>query len=111
MASTVDQTATKYLISISPDGRVRKEGIDKAPDYRLLNKIVGGYIETIPYFHKYDGLSCVAFCNEDGKQMNLPRNHYAQKLWENAFGEPITNDYLVGTIAIIAGPQSFLSQL
>jgi hypothetical protein len=43
--------------------------------------------------------------------MNLPRNHYAQKLWENAFGKPITNDYLVGTIAIIAGPQSFLSQL
>jgi hypothetical protein len=105
--------ADKYLISISPDGRVRKEAIDKVPDLEVLNKIVGGYLETIPYFNKYHGHPCIAFCNEEGKlpHLNLPHNRYAQELWEKAFGQLILNDHLVGTIAIIVGPPSFLSQL
>ena len=106
-------TADKYLISISPDGRVRKEAINKVPDLKVLNKIVGGYLETIPYFNKYNGSSCVAFCNEDGKlpHVKLPYNRYAQELWEKAVGRSVLNDHLVGTIAIIVGPPSFLSQL
>jgi hypothetical protein len=112
MAST-DTIATKYLISISPDNRIKKKGIEKAPDYRELNKIVGGSIELIPYFTRYDGKPCVAFCNEEGKlpHLNLPFNAMAQSLWEKALGRPITEDHLVGTIAIIVGPQSFLNEL
>ena len=105
--------ADRYLISVSPDGRIRKEGIDKAPDYTELNKIVGGHIELIPFFTHYNGHPCVAFCNEEGKfpHFNLPYNRYAQALWEKAAGRLITEDCLVGTIAIIVGPQSFLNQL
>jgi Domain of unknown function (DUF3846) len=106
-------SADKYLISVSPDGRIRKEAIEKAPDFKVLNKIVGGYIELIPYFTKYDGHPCVAFCNEEGKlpHHKLPFNKFAQGLWEKAVGRPITEDYLVGTIAIITGSQTFLSTL
>ncbi len=110
---TVKDIAIKYLISISPDGRVRKEGIEKAPNFKILNKIVGGPIELIPYFTKYDGHSCVAFCNEEGKlpHYNLPFNKMAHSLWEKSLGRPITEDHLVGTIAIVVGPQSFLNNL
>ena len=40
--------ADKYLISVSPQGRIRKEGIDKPPHYTTLNKIVGGHSYTFP---------------------------------------------------------------
>jgi hypothetical protein len=101
--------ADKYLISVSPQGRIRKEGIDKPPHHTILNKIVGGSIELVPYFDKYDGDPCVAFCNENGK--GLPFNKFAHELWEKAFGRTITEDHLVGSIAIIVGPLSFLRQL
>jgi hypothetical protein len=106
-------TADKYLVTVYPDGRIRKEGISKAPDYKVLNAIVGGPIELIPYFSKYDTSFCVAFCNEEGKlpPNNFPLNKFAQALWEKALGRPITEDYLVGTIAIIVGPRTFLSTL
>src|SRR5215475_43116 len=106
-------TAEKYLVSVFPDGRIRKEAITSEPDLKVLNKIVGGYLELIPYFDWYDGLRCVAFCNEEGKlpHMRLPRNKPAQELWEKAIGRKITEDYLVGTIAIIVGPPEFLRTL
>ena len=106
--------ADKYLVSIFPDGRVRKEAIDKPPTHIDLNKIVGGYIECIPYFHKYGDLPCIAFCNEYGKldaPKKLPINRPAQVLWEKAVGRTIEEDFLVGTIAIVVGPKSFLEQL
>lgn len=106
-------TIDKYLISIHPDGRISKKEITEAPHYTDLNKIVGGPIELIPYFSKYDNSSCVAFCNEEGKlpHIQLPVNKVAQALWEKAVGRPITEDYLVGSIAIIVGPMSFLQTL
>ena len=106
-------TADKYLISVYPDGRVRKEAITQAPELGLLNAIVGGPIELVPFFTSYGGNSCVAFCNEHGKlpPKILPLNVHAQVLWEKAVGRRITEDYLVGTIAIIVGPQSFLGTL
>ena len=105
--------ADKYLISISPDGRIRKEGINNPPSIKVIQKIVGGHFELVPYFTKYDGTMCLAFCHSEGKllHVNLPPNKFAQVLWEKALGRPITEDHLVGTIAIIVGPESFLRTL
>ena len=105
--------ADKYLISVSPEGHIRKEGINKPPPLEVIQKIVGGYFELVPYFTKYDGSACLAFCNENGKlqHVNLPYNRFAHALWEKAVGRPITEDHLVGTIAIIVGPEKFLRSL
>src|ERR1700747_2179681 len=91
--------ANRYLVSVSPEGRVRKEGITTAPKLETLQKIVGGPIELVPFFTTYDGTSCVAFCNEYGKlpRYNLPPNRFAHALWEKALGRTITEDYLVGS--------------
>jgi hypothetical protein len=101
----------KYLISVHPDGRVRKQGISNPPKLEVLNKIVGGYIELIPYFTIYDKTPCIAYCNEYGKDQKLPYNKTANELWARAVGRPIVEDFLVGTIAIIVGPRSFLEKL
>ena len=99
------------IISITPEGKVQKENIKKPPGHEQLHKIVDGYIELIPYFTKYDNQPCVAFCDEDGKRKGKPLNIPAQILWNHAMGRRITENYLVGTIAIIVGPQSFLNRL
>src|SRR5262245_6759022 len=53
-----------------------------------LQKLVGGYIEPVPYFssiqHGGRRRHCVAFCNEDGKRLDLPRNVVADLLWREA---------------------------
>src|SRR5215475_9079815 len=89
--------ADKYLVTVFQDGRVRKEAISKAPETKVLNDIVGGYIELIPFFTKYGDSPCVAFCNEEGKlpHINLPSNRAAQVLWQAAVGRIITEDHLV----------------
>ena len=105
--------ADKYLISVSPEGHIRKIGIDKPPENSVINKIVGGHFELVPYFTRYDGNPCIAYCHTEGKlpHVNLPPNRFAQALWEKAVGRPITEDHLVGSIAIIVGPEKFLKTL
>ena len=65
----------------------------------------------MPYFNRYSGSPCVAFCNEEGKLHGLPINPVAHALWEKATGRLIRDDYLVGSIAVVAGPHSFLRDM
>jgi hypothetical protein len=51
-----------------------------------LQKLVGGYIETIPV---KDFQNCVILCNEDGKMQGLPVNIR------------IPGDFIVGTIVVL----------
>jgi hypothetical protein len=101
----------KCLIAMHPDGKIDITKLDRVPQLDQLKEIVGGWIEIVPYFTKYDGKSCIAFCNEEGKLHGLPYNPNAQKFWEVAYGRSITEDYLVGPIAIVVGPHSFLKNL
>jgi hypothetical protein len=100
-----------YLITVHPDGKIEEEELIKVPNLGQLQRIVGGYIELIPYFSTYEGRTCIAFCNENGKPKGLPANRPAQELWEIACSRLITNDYLVGSIAIIVGPPEFLEEV
>jgi hypothetical protein len=101
----------KYLITVPPNGKITTQEITKVPNLEQLQKAVGGYIELIPYFSKYEGKKCIALCNENGKIKGLPANRIAQKLWETAYGSPIRLDHLVGSIAIIVGPPEFLEEV
>jgi hypothetical protein len=83
---------------------------------KFLQGAVGGYIELIPHFetHLINGkeIACLAYCNEDGKRLELPLNTFATELWNAAIertgGHNDTGDYLVGTVVIVTGDAEFM---
>ena len=82
----------------------------------FLQRHVGGFIEVIPHFvtieHNGRTHRCVAFCNEDGKLLDLPPNPGADRLWQRALGYRLEGrDYLVGTIVVVFGDQDFMAEL
>jgi hypothetical protein len=101
----------KCLVAINPDGTVNRILLDAHPTLDQLKDIVGGYIERVPYFNKFENKPCIAFCNEMGKLQELPVNLKATNLWMDAYGGSVSPDYLVGSIAIVVGPQSFLDSM
>lgn len=80
----------------------RKVGLDPLQD------AVGGYIETVPRFDKYEGERCITFCNEEGKLEGLAVNARATKLWAD---QGVTHDILLGDIVILTGDEEFLSNV
>jgi hypothetical protein len=100
----------KQLIIIHPSGAVDITMLKAHPTTEQLQKAVGGYIEVVPQFITYDGNPCLVFCNEEGKLHGLPFNPFATKAWSKAIGQDVIRlgDLLVGDIAIVMGPQSWL---
>jgi hypothetical protein len=89
-----------------------------------LQRLVGGYIELVPFWITAKVGRDIAtrvparvFCNEDGKRLQLPRNHFADALWVEAiaadFGHRGTprGDFLVGPVAIVTGDAEFMEAL
>jgi hypothetical protein len=73
------------IVILKPDGKHEVTEQKKAPEYEQLRKAVGGLIETVPYFTKYDGLSRGrAYCNEEGRLRGLPFNRDATKAWRES---------------------------
>jgi hypothetical protein len=58
----------------------------KTPSLKVLQKAVGGYIETVPHLTsiELDGkrVRCTAYANEEGRLHDLPRNHHMSNLWK-----------------------------
>src|SRR3954470_16511001 len=99
------------IIVIAVDGTAMIGELDTTPALEQLQAGVGGNIEIVPYFIKYGNAPCVAFCNEEGKLEGLPVNTTAQRLWEDAYGDRITEDVLVGPIVIVTGDDELLNSL
>lgn len=99
------------LTVIRIDGRRDITALPTAPTLDQLRAAVGGAIEVIPFFTKFEGRECVAFCHEEGKLEGLAANPVAQGLWERAVRRRISADYLVGPIAIITGDAELLRAL
>jgi hypothetical protein len=89
--------------------------LTKPPTASTLHKIVGGYIELVPHFESIgldgDSFSCVAFCNEEGKLLNLPYNDAATKAWHFDLAPLVTSDVLVGNVVIVFGDDEFMANL
>jgi hypothetical protein len=102
-----------YMYIIKPTDTTYSEGkvLVSQPTLDMLVFGVEGHIEIVPRFTKFGGRSCVAFCNEDGKQIGKQPNHLAQILWEENVGRIINEDYLVGNIVIIVADKSFLREM
>ena len=125
------EQATKGVLYIIPADltaiRERCE-ITAPPTIEELHKIVGGYIGTVHGFTSIDvygdgqAMPCVAFCNEDGKRLDLPVNWLATCMWHDAlvrkgsrFGVLAEGggyeDYLVGVIVVISGNSRLMDEL
>jgi hypothetical protein len=107
-------------------------GYREPPGLKELQEAVGGYIETVPHLttirtledKKY--VSCIAYCNEEGKLEQLPYNARATLAWdialrriEDSEGTPVypnglrgkdnrPTDILVGPIAVLVGDAEFM---
>ena len=71
---------THTIITIQPDG-TRSEQFAK-PELELLQSAVGGYIEHVPHFDKFEGRKCRAYVNEEGAISDMPFNPHATELWK-----------------------------
>ena len=123
--------ATKGLLYIIPaDPKAIRElwEITAPPTIEELRKIVGGYIGTVHGFTSIDvygdglAMPCVAFCNEDGKGLDLPVNWLATGMWHDALVRKGSRlgvlpegggyeDYLVGVIVVISGDSKLMDEL
>ena len=93
----------KRITILKTDGTHETRQVDKT-DLKMLQKAVGGLIETIPYLGKFEGKACEAYCNEEGLLDGLPFNGPATNLWlENLKGKGELAHYpkLFGDIVII----------
>jgi hypothetical protein len=114
------------MITITPAGEFAQAEIDVPDDLHVplarIHAALGGYLELIPYFDSYkreDGtvVRCVAFCNEDGKRLQLPLNIAATALWQGALERtpkrlagPL-RDRLVGNVVVLFGDREFMESL
>lgn len=110
------------IVTISESGQVSKAEVTSPHNIlKDLEKAVGGFIESVPYFEHIllkDGdkqwlQPCAAFCNEHGKLEQMDVNHVAQSLWATELDRhsiPI-DDVLVGPVAIVYGDEDFMREL
>ena len=117
-----------YIIPADPKAIRERCEITTPPTIEELRKIIGDYIGTVHGFTSIDiygdgvAMPCVAFCNEDGKRLDLPVNRLATGLWHDAlvrkgsrFGLLAEGggyeDYLVDVILVISGDSKLLDEL
>lgn len=85
-----------HIFVIKTTGEIEHYTQPKAPELDQLQAIVGGYIETIPYFTRLnvDGrryLRGKAYADEDGIMKQKPFNLKATQAWQNHFTKLVTD--------------------
>lgn len=103
------------MIVIDADGHRDERTLKAAPKLEELQKMVGGYIQLVPAFNRVAHSSgmqkCVVLCNEDGKNLDMPVNQEATRLWQLSAGSQRIYDVLVGPIVILFGDHAFMAEL
>lgn len=100
------------LTIIPVSGAVSSKELAAPPALQDLQAGVGGDIELVPYFTRYQGKPCVAFCNEHGKlHLALPLNVAATQAWYMQEPRFMGRDHLVGPIVIITGDRELMEEL
>lgn len=94
---------------IHTNGNVVPQHWDRVPDLAFLQYAVGGYIELIPFFTKYNGEKGIAFCNEEGKLHGMIPNLAATQAWRDQGGTEY--DYLAGPVLFLTGDDDFMNEL
>jgi hypothetical protein len=103
------------IIALNADGTTSREDVADANVLEKLQKIVGGHIETVPYWDRIsiDGVTrrCWAVVNEDGKLIGLPSNAAATYAWYANAPTMRGVDSLCGNVAVCFGDDSFMRAL
>ena len=103
------------LTVITPSKKTEVVELDAPVKLTLLNDIVGGDIEQVPYWSTYEGEECVVFSDTEGKQKKLPVNKMATEEWYYArVREGIkgrVKDELRGPIVIVTGDKDFMEMV
>lgn len=99
-----------YMVVLQARGGEQRTDLTEVPDYLVLKAALnGGMLQLVPYFRRYNGSPCVAFCDEEGKIKKLPVNLKANTEWVEQIG--LIDDVLVGPIVIVCGNDKFLDKL
>jgi hypothetical protein len=120
-----------YILNVA-SGEIEVAGFSEPPTLAVMQGAVEGPIEAVPWFTTIwtleDGatVSCLAYCNENGKLENLPYNTRATVAWDAALrrmtdpdGDPLypnglndengqATDVLVGNVIVIVGDEEFM---
>lgn len=76
-------------------------GVQQDPSLHQLQEWVGGDIEMIPSFKRYEGKPCIAYFNEEGKLRKLPINASAASAWHQVCDPMWRAEPIYGTVVII----------
>lgn len=105
------------IIIITPDSTeatVERRDMTAPPSLPELQELVGGYIELAPMLNHFmtpQGLKpCVAFWNEDGRMLKLPRNNMATAIWSESVPE-LRSQPIVGNVVVLIGDDEFMASL
>jgi hypothetical protein len=90
------------IIIIYPNGEYEVNEMETL-DLKTAQKLVGGYVQVVPLFNKFEGMSCVVLCDEEGKLKGYPPNTRATIEWKRCAPQ-VRDDMLVGNIVVVTGP-------
>jgi len=69
-------------ISIKTDGKILRATMNKQPTLDFIQQAVGGSIEMVPHFIKYEGRPVtVVYANEEARRTTLKFNTLATLAW------------------------------
>lgn len=97
------------LTILKADGAVERIDLDRSPTLKELQSAVGGYIQIVPAFERFEGHPCIVICNEEGKLDLLPFNSEATAAWQEIAGPH--DDFLVGDVIVCTGDAEFMESL
>ena len=113
------------MITIPADQSVEvgEESFATPPNLKALQTAVGGWIEAVPdwvtFMRRSGPVSCVVYCKEEGKLLELVENPRATALWNRALLRIrteefprgyTTGDVLCGDVIVIIGDMEFMRQ-
>ena len=83
------------------DGTIIEKSYDKEPDYKVLQRIVGGYIERVSCLK--NGRECDMIINEEGLYLGLDKNKQATQFfteWLDKTNRMSLTDVIVGDVIV-----------